>query len=197
MTRRKGGRRIGAVAFSAAAHVLLLTVLALQTPMLRMAREDTGPPIPVIPVLLTPKTPPASTGRPKPIRLHRRPQRFAAQPPPIPPLPIPPEPARPARPASAVHPAPLPSTPKMELRTALRSSPVGCADPDAVGLTRAEREHCYAELGKGAKSAPFPGLGLEAAKQREFDRSAAHKEACRAYRDNPYAQGPLLRDGPC
>jgi hypothetical protein len=197
MRRRKGGRTFAAAAASAAAHIAVLAVLALQAPMLRTADQDSGPPLSVIPVLLTPKTPPATSGRPSPIRLHRRPQRFAPNPPPIAPLPIPPEPARPALHGETVHPAPLPQSPKMELRATLRVSPVGCANPDAVGLTPAEREACYAQLGKGARTTPFPGLGLSAAKQAEFDRAEAHKEACRAYRDSPGGQPPPLREGPC
>src|SRR5512143_3871650 len=166
----KRGRTIEAAALSLVFHVIVLAALAVHAPELVIPPESSGPPEPIIPVLLLPKAPPRSEGPPAPIRLHRRPQRFALTPP------------RAATPAPAVvHPAPLPQSPKGELRATLRASPVGCGNPDAVGLTRAEREYCYAQLGKGAKTAVFPGLGLEAAKQAEFDRAAQRKEACRAY----------------
>ena len=98
----------------------------------------------------------------------------------------------------AVHPGPLPEGPKGEVRTALRASPVGCANPDAVGLTRAEREACNEQFGKGAKTAAFPGLGLSREKQAAFDQAAAHKEACRAYRAAPgMTLPPPLREGTC
>lgn len=196
----KRGRTIEAAALSLVFHVIVLAALAVHAPELVIPPESSGPPEPIIPVLLLPKAPPRSEGPPAPIRLHRRPQRFALTPPPVAPLPVPPiTPPRAATPAPAVvHPAPLPQSPKGELRATLRASPVGCGNPDAVGLTRAEREYCYAQLGKGAKTAVFPGLGLEAAKQAEFDRAAQRKEACRAYRDSIGGEQPRLRDiGAC
>jgi hypothetical protein len=77
----------------------------------------------------------------------------------------------------------------MELRSALRASPVGCSDPEAAGLTRAERDRCYEQLGRGAKSAPFPGLGLNAAKQSELDRVGARKLEERREKEGPVPPG--------
>jgi hypothetical protein len=108
----------------------------------------------------------------------------------------------------------MPEGPKADVRTALRQGAVGCTNPNAVGLTAAERAACDEKLGKGAKDAPFLGLGLAAEKQKAFDQIAAHKEACRQYRAGmPTAnvsdpdgrvgmptglgQSPALRDGPC
>ena len=123
--RRRTSR---AVAVSVAAHVVVLAVVALQSPMLTIPAEPAGPPIPIIPVLLMPRTPPPTAGekaRPEPIRLHRRPQPFL--PPEVTPAPI----APPAPPAAApapkavvvLHPAPQPEGPKGDVRTALRQSP--------------------------------------------------------------------------
>ena len=192
MNGPKRGRRIGALALSAAFHLVLLVAVALHAPSLVIPPESSGPPEPIIPVLLTPRIPSAPAGRPAPIRLHRRPQRFAP-PPPIAPLPVPT--VQPARPAAApgpvaMHPAPLPESPKSDLKTALRGSPVGCANPDAVGLTRAERAACLEQLGKGAKTAPFPGLGLAREKQTAFDAAAAAKEARRRDLEAPPPAGP-------
>lgn len=180
MARRARGRTIAAVVISAILNAGALYVLTLHAPFSMPPMGPGGPPEPIIPILLTPKPPPTPAGPPAPIRLHRRPQRFAL-PPEVAPLPVPPvEAAKPAPAGPAViHPGPLPQSPKGDLRAALRASPVGCADPEAVGLTREERERCYGQLGKGAKTASFPGLGLQAGKQAGFDRTAAQKEARR------------------
>jgi hypothetical protein len=200
MPRARRRRDAVAIALSVGFHLAVLAVLAVQAPVLRIPPEESGPPQPIIPVLLMPRVPPRASpsARPEPIRLHRRPQPFAA--PPIPPLPAPPAPeSRPAPPGPvAIHPAPLPESPKADVRAALRSSPVGCANPDAVGLNKAEREYCNELLGKGAKTAPLLGLGLARDKQAEFDKDAAHKDACRAYRAAPGPGAfPGLRNGAC
>lgn len=191
MPTARPGRRIAAIAASAVAHFVVLAVVASQSPMLKIPPEPGGPPIPIIPVLLEPRTPPAGpAARPQPIRLHRRPQRFSVLP--IPPLPVPvTEAGKPAGPGpAAFHPAPLPESPKGDVKAALRQGPVGCANPDAVGLTKAERQVCDEVLGKGAKTALFPGLGLNRDKQADFDRDAARKESDRRYREQQIAPGP-------
>ncbi|MDB5441673.1 MAG: hypothetical protein JWP73_49 [Phenylobacterium sp.] len=189
MPRATRRRDAVAIALSAGFHLVVLAVLASQAPVLRIPDEPSGPPQPIIPLLLLPRVPPpaSSAARPAPIRLHRRRQAFAT-PPPIPPLPAPPSveshPAAPPGPV-VIHPAPLPEGPKGDIRAALRASPVGCANPDAVGLNRTERAYCNEVLGKGAKTAPFVGLGLARDKQSDFDKAAEHNEACRAYRAAP------------
>jgi len=185
-------RTTWAVAASAAAHLAVGVVVLLQRPTLVIPASERGPPEPIIPILIMPRTaPPASANgrltRPAPIRLHRRPQPFL--PPDVAPAPIaPPEPPAPAAPAPAprgplvLHPSPLPEGPKGEVRSALRQSPVGCANPLAVGLNRAEREHCDEVFGKGAKDTAFAGLGLSAAKQKLLDAAGAAKEADYRYK---------------
>jgi hypothetical protein len=198
---RAGRRRLAAaIALSIGFHIALLIVLAIQAPTLRApAEESAGPPEPIIPVLLLPRLPPTENRPPAPLRLHRRPQRNAEAPPPIPPLPVPPvAPSRPAPPGPVtVHPAPLPEGPKSDLRTTLRGSAIGCANPEL--LSPEERDRCTEGLGKGAKTAPVLGLGLSAEKQGDLDRAAQHKEACRQYREAPGGGGvpPSLRNGPC
>jgi hypothetical protein len=89
---RRARRRplAAAIALSAGFHLAVLIVLAMQAPMLRAPPEEgTGPPEPIIPVLLTPRLPPSGAQRPQALRLHRRPQPFAG-PPPVTPLPVPP-----------------------------------------------------------------------------------------------------------
>jgi hypothetical protein len=201
MPRPRRRRDAVAIVASAGIHLLVLAVLAAQAPRLRIPLEPPGPPLAIIPVLLVPRLPPsASAARPQPLRLHRRLRRFET-PPPIAPLPVPAAPPASQSAQSgpvAVHPAPQPEGPKADVRAALRASPVGCANAEAVGLTRAEREACNEQLGKGAKTAAFPGLGLARDKQAAFDEAAQHNEACRAYRAAPgMTLPPPLRGGLC
>jgi hypothetical protein len=186
-------RTIIATAVSAVVHAAVLTVLALQTPMLRIPPQERGPPEAIIPILILPRTPPpaGANARPAPIRLHRRPQRNLPKELPVAPLPAPapapaaPGPSRPQVPE--FHPAPMPEGPKGDVRTALRRSPVGCGNDQAVGLNRVERELCNESLGKAAKDADFipPGVGMTAAKRALLDQAAAAKEARKAAAERP------------
>lgn len=182
-------RTTWAIVASAIAHLVVVIVVLLQRPVLVMPPGESGPPEAIIPILIVPKTPPPAAGRlakPAPIRLHRRPQPFL--PPEAPTAPIaPPGPSAPATAPGAppgpvtLHPSPLPEGPKGDARTALRAGTPGCANRDAVGLNRAERELCDEKFGKGAKDAAFPGLGLAADKQRLLDAAGAKKDADSRY----------------
>lgn len=181
MPPARQSRRYGIVAASVLAHAALLAVLAVQSPRLRAPVEtESGPPLAVIPVLILPRTPPATGvagARPSPIRLHRRPQRFAPHPP-IAPL-IAPAAERPTddRPAAPTGPRVL-SLPTNEdalaanARNALRSR-LNCDDPR---LSRAEREGCWERFGARAGEAPEMGLGLDGAKESDLARAARRKE---------------------
>ncbi|MBC7168347.1 hypothetical protein [Phenylobacterium sp.] len=68
-------------------------------------------------------------------------------------------------------------------RSALRSR-VGCASPEAWGLTQDEREACLERLAQGAAEAPYRPPVLEEDKQRAFDAAAARKAAYRAYKES-------------
>jgi|SRR5579859_1215522 len=196
MTRLKRHRASWAVAISVAVHLAFGVVLLLQKPaLLRPLADASGPPEAIIPVLILPRTPPQShlngRARPAPLRLHRRPQPFL--PPDVHPAPIAPPVAaataettpQTARGAAVNHPAPLPEGPKGDVRTALRQGPVGCANVVAVGLTRAERDHCNEVLGKGAKDTAFAGLGLSAEKEKLLEAAGARKEADYRYKHDP------------
>jgi hypothetical protein len=191
--RRRTG---GAIAASLIAHLLVGVVILLQKTSLPVPPDLGGPPEAIIPILILPKTPPATSGRkaePQPIRLHRRPQPFV--PPDVTPAPIaPPTPpaavakAAPSAPP-ALHPAPQPEGPKGDVRTALRGSYVGCANAQAVGLNRAEQDVCDEKFGKGAKDALFAGLGLTPDKQRLLDAAGARKDADYRYK---HSQAPAI-----
>lgn len=170
------GRTYNAVAISAVAHVVVLAALALHVPRLKTPEIRSGPPEPIIPVLILPRVPPPEAGGPPaPIRLHRRVLRHAPADLPVAPLIAPePEPDRrpepPAQPAQAVTPDPL----AQNARQALRGL-VGCANP--AQLSREEREKCEDQLARGAREAPFTGLGLDEDTNSELGRAAARREA--------------------
>jgi hypothetical protein len=195
MASGRRGRSIGAIAVSAAVHALILAAVALHAPMLSEPEEPPGRPEAIIPVVLMPHTlPQTAAQKPTVVRLHHRPQRFA--PPEIAPLPVPPMPtSRAARPGPVIviHPAPLPEGPKGDIRATLRAGPPGCANPDAVGLTHEEREHCNEVFGKGAKNAPMLGLGIDPSKLNAFDRAAAKKAGERHFDDPAPPAGAPLR----
>ncbi|RAK55063.1 flagellar biosynthesis protein FlhF [Phenylobacterium soli] len=200
MSAARRGRKIGAIAVSAVIHAVLLTAVALHAPSLFIPHESRGPPEPIIPILLMPRTPPAPRAAgvaPAPIRLHRRQLRYAPKELPVPPLHVPEPKTQPASPAPPVfRPAPLPrGGQKEELRLTLRRSAIGCANPEAAGLSREEREACAEQLGQGAGAAPFRGLGLPAGKQGALERAGARKEAERRYKEAPPPAG-LSQGGP-
>jgi hypothetical protein len=179
MARAK--RRLDAIAMalSIAAHAVVLTALALHAPRLVIPREQAGPPEPIIPILIMPRTPPAPPGatqKPEPIRLHRRQLRHAPPEPTVEPFiapkeaPTPPPQAArpPAQPRVTVQPSP-----NAQLSTVLRGSAVGCAHPEL--LSPAERDRCLEKFGRGARDAPYlPAISPE--KQAEFDRASQTRQ---------------------
>jgi hypothetical protein len=164
-----------------AVHAALLTAVALHAPRLNVPPEEAGPPEAVIPVLILPRTPPptaAPGAKPTAIRLHRRPQRFVDEPPPVEPL-IAPTAEKPAeeRPAPAPGPRVL-NIPSQEdafaanARNALRSR-LNCDDPK---LSRAEREGCFERFGAAGRDAPVLGLGVDRDKASALEAAARRKE---------------------
>jgi hypothetical protein len=172
------------VAVSIAGHAVVLTALALHAPRLAIPHEQAGPPEPIIPILIMPRTPPPPPGsleKPQPIRLHRRQLRNEPLPPPetpafiVPkeiPTPPPPTPRAPAQPRITVQPSP-----RTQLSTMLRSGLVGCANPGL--LTAEERARCEERLGSGAHdlSEPLPSIAPD--RQADFDRAAQAKQRAR------------------
>lgn len=172
-------RTYAIVAASLAVHAALLAVVAVQTPHLRAPLQPSGPPEPVIPVLIMPRVPPPASdpgGEPTPIRLHRRPQRFNLEDLPLAPLLTPQAEAsapEPVEPTDRTLTLPRPEDAVAErARTALRSRR-NCDDP---ALTRAERQACLERFAAGARDAPFPGLGVDRDKARELDAAVRRRE---------------------
>ena len=196
MTTARRRRTISAIALSAVVHAAVLTVLWVQRPSLPADLEPAGPPEAIIPVLILPRAPPPAAGAaaPAPIRLHRRSQRFAAEPPPIAPLPVPEPKAAPPPAQAPAPPSPLPPPPlTREVRTALRLGPVGCANADALNLSRAEREACEEKFAAGARDAPYIAPPLAASKRAELQAAAARKDALMRARETPLGTGNTPR----
>ena len=192
-------RTTWAISASLIAHLAVGIFLLVQHPTLVAPVGDPGPPQAIIPVLIVPRTPPPAAGRSS----RRRADPPAPSPAAVPAAGRAPTapiaaagpagaPRRPAAPGPvALHPAPLPNGPKGDARGALRQSYVGCANRDAIGLNRAERDFCDEQFGKGAKDAKFAGLGLDAGKQRILDAAVAKKESDYRYKHGTAPGGPL------
>jgi len=187
MPAARPSRRYGIVAASVAVHAALLTAVALHAPRLKIPPPESGPPEAVIPVLILPRAPPpnaAPGAKPTPIRLHRRPQRFADELPPIAPL-VAPTAEEPAEERAAPAPGPrvlnLPSQEDAfaaNARDALRSR-LNCDD---ARLSRAEREGCLERFGAAGRDAPILGLGVNRDKASELDAAARRKEQDYGYK---------------
>lgn len=192
-------RRIAIVSASVAVHAALLAVVALQAPRLIVPPGASLPPQGVIPILILPRVPPpagASAGKvpspPQEIRLHRRPQPFAVEPPPVAPLVVPNAPAPKNGPppiGPRVVAAPTPEdTMAANARNALRGV-VGCANAGALGLSKEERQKCEDQLAAGAKQADFGGLGIDAGKAAGLAAAARRREEDYKYRHAPVPVG--------
>jgi len=188
MPAARHGRRYGIVAASLVVHAVLATLLVLNAPRLRIPDSQAGPPEPIIPILIMPRTPPDASSpdsRPTAIRLHRRQTRFSEPPPPVAPLVAPERPDSGARPSQATGPKTL-TLPSYEdalaanARSALRSRR-NCDDPN---LSRAERDACQERQFGDGRDAPAFGLGIEGGKAAGLAAAAAKKE-----RDYNYQRG--------
>ena len=173
-----------------AVHLVLLSVLAIEATGSRSAEPPDQPAIQV--TLERPPPPPPPPVPPPPPK--------ASKPPPVRNAPAAPLPA--PAPAPAVRP-PQPAPPSApavdsgaaaamgDLVRALRGS-VGCSNPDAVGLTPAEKDACRRRLqAQGENVKPLSGLTAE--KQNRFDRATRCRKE---YYDAPIPQGTSQSDGP-
>jgi len=198
MATRRRHRTRWTLAASVAAHLAVLTVVALQRPTLTIPVEPSGPPEAVIPVLLLPRTPPPASAqggvRPAPVRLHQRtlrnlpaelPVRPVALPAPKPaPALAPPDTPVQARPTQA-----LPSPPADAIRATLRTT-LGC---NSAALSRDERVRCQEQLGRGAHDDPFLAAPISGDKRAAYDAAGAAKLAARSVLDHPIPPpGPPL-----
>ena len=185
-------RTTWAIAASVLAHLGVLGAVVLQRHNLPLPQDESaGPPIPIIPLLLMPRAPPVAVSGGQPpgaVRLHRRQQRTDdSVPASVAPLVTPPTSA-PTRPsdtqsvtAAAQTLAPSAGPPAPDLRAALSHGAAGCASLSALGMSRADREHCEDQLARGVSSAPFMPAALEPRIRTYYDAVALAKQ-----RDPPH-----------
>lgn len=176
------------VGLSLLVHGVALTLLAFSHPQLRLAQ-----PAPIVEVEIVPyflpgprreeiQTQPLAAQPIRPRRSLLRPdeERTVA---PLVTRAAPPQ--KPAEGPWAVAPpvagAPAPSPP--DLRRALRSGTVGCANLSL--LSKAEREACQEKLGAGAKDAPYIPPPIAADKLGDWEAAAARKRAKWREREAP------------
>jgi hypothetical protein len=173
MGRPRVRRTATIVAASAAIHGLVLSALAIEVtrPGPRQSPEQAAIQV----TLERPPVEPQAATKPSPKRLETRPTPGVAPPRTTP------------TPPSAQALAPLAPTVDAsekaamgDLVRALRGS-VGCSNPDAVGLTLAERDSCRRRLHAGLEDAK-PLSGLMAEKQARLDHTARCQDTYRAYR---------------
>jgi len=175
--RRTNRTRLGAsLAVCLLAHLALLALLAREHPVLRSQRL--GPAVFEVTVVPMFVPDPVRNQPPQPLRRVRR-ARLAEAPANIPPLVVP-------QLAPAPAPSPLGPPPHLtpELGATLRRS-LACANIASPSLSQAERDACLAQLGAGARTAPYYPPGFNSDKQGLLDAAAAAKEAGRRYRDSP------------
>ena len=182
-----------ATALSLAVHAVVLTALWLHSPRLVRPHEDAGPPEPIIPILILPRTPPPAPGsgrKPEPIRLHRRQLHRELPPSPVAPLVTPLVETPPAtttekpsaQPRVTVQPAPA-----AELSDVLRHSALGCANPSI--LSRDERVACEERLGRGAGEAAYLPPAMDRAKQAGLEAAGAARDRNLRLREAPMPTG--------
>jgi hypothetical protein len=104
----------------------------------------------------------------------------------------------PTAPPSGPAQAQAPGGPRGDLKAALRASAAGCANADAVGLNRREREHCNEKFGAMARNAPVYDAPMDPRKRDAFEQQAIRQQMERAQRDAPMGVGVdhRSREGP-
>jgi hypothetical protein len=187
MGRPRVRRTATIVAVSAAIHGLLLSALAIE--VTRPGSHEGSEQAAIQVTLERPPVEPQAAAKPSPKRLETRPTPGVTPPPRTTPTP-----------PSAQAFAPLaPSVDASEkaamgnLVQALRGS-VGCSNPDAVGLTQAERDACRHRLRAGLEDAK-PLSGLKAEKQARLDHTARCQDTYRAYKAAAIPNGHAESNG--
>lgn len=187
-------RRTAILAASALGHAVALALLGLAAPPRPWTGRDEPDVTPV--VIWTPLPATTASRRPRrasaPSPVTPRAPRAAARPAAVSPLPLAPTPGPPRAALQAGagdHPAPLPLPSRGDLRSALRGSPVGCANRDIVGLTLREREACDDAYAKGRKDAAVIAAPIEPGKRAAWDAEAARRERIRRRKAAPPPPG--------
>jgi hypothetical protein len=178
-------RTTWAIAVSALAHLGVLVAALMQRPTLPPQSLDVvGPPEPIIPVLILPRTPAPLAGygsRPEAIQLHRHPQRNLSPETSVAPVTLPA--SKPAEPPvqsqapTVLKPAqPAPIAPPDAVSATLRAM-LGCAEARTASMSRDDRAGCLERLGRGARDEPYLAPALSPEKRALLDQAGAAKMA--------------------
>jgi len=201
--RRDRARQAGVIAAAVAGHAVVFLLIGLDTPAVRerIFRDDE----PVMVVDLRRPPPPlrqqapdarrAPAPRPSPVRPRETPRPIVRPTLSLPMAPIPkadpaPAPDTGARPVGGAGGAGR-DQPGGDLRGALRSSTVGCANGRAVGLNRRETEACDERFGAAAKDAPFIDAPIGRDKRAGYDARAARLRRDREWREGNVPVGTV------
>ncbi|THD64151.1 hypothetical protein [Phenylobacterium sp.] len=185
------------IAASVLAHLAVVAFALSQHVTLPPPRDDAGPPLAFIPVLILPRVQADAGGlvRPGQIRLHRR-EPSIPQSLPLAPREAAETPAERLSAPSAASAAPAPSgadqgPPAPDLTAALRHGVLGCANAGA--LSREDRIRCEEQLGAGAANAPTLQLQLAPRMRAYYDAVAKAKAPDKPWTPNraPGALGRL------
>jgi hypothetical protein len=171
-------RTTWAIAASALAHVVVLLIALLYRPYLSSPVElAAGPPETMIPVLMMPRSHLARPIQPKAVAMPAtRPSQTMASPLPAAPGQRTAQKAETAPPAAKAPATEGDAFPAPDIGLALRHGAAGCASAGAIGMTRAEREHCDERLAAGARTAPVLAVALEPRMRAYYDAVAKAKE---------------------
>ncbi|MFN3515460.1 MAG: hypothetical protein ACK41C_20625 [Phenylobacterium sp.] len=176
-------------------HAAVLGALALRSPLLQApAAPETTIEVTVVPRFIPPERTdiPTRASPARPLNVRRLRELDEASP--VAPLYAPESRGSGGGGAgTSISPAPLPAW-QDQLRQALRRGAVGCANAEAVRLTKAERDACDETFGAGAKDAPFIEPPMAPDKRRAFDAAAARKEAYQEYKRGNLPIGTDHRD---
>jgi hypothetical protein len=183
-------RNSWAVAASILVHLGVIIAALVYRPTLNIPNEPGGPPEPIIPILLMPRTPTPLAGRhgpQAPIQLHRRTLRNMPAETPVAPVVIPT--AKPAE-APVQAPAPVavksqppPAPPPDAVRSTLRAT-LGCTEARLPGMSRDDRAGCLERLGRGAHDAAYLPPALSPATRAALEEAGAAKLAQKNYAES-------------
>lgn len=197
ITRHRRSGRVAIIAVSVLGHGLVLAILGLSAAPLKAARRI-DPRSVALEVWLWPRDAPPTRANPglaagpSPIALRRA----VLLTPPADAAPLSADPPVGGPPATGVGApaAPQAGSSPDGLRQALRGSPVGCANREAVGLTRREREACDEAFGRARDQAVIIDSPMDPAKRAAWDAVAARKAMIRKRKEGAVPPGIATND---
>lgn len=185
-------RRSAIIAASLLGHGLVLVLLGLTTPALHQAPLPDLDAVPIEVWSLSPREQARHRHRTAARRLSPVTPRRAASAAPsgavAPPLTALSRLASPG-PEIGDRPPAAPGARLGDLARALRGSPVGCANRDAVGLTRREREACDDAFGRRSVQTTDIAAPIDPAKRAAWNAVAARREVARRRKEAPPPPG--------